>query len=512
MDDVIPPETFPDSATAHALADDLRDAGYSSVGLRGAWGDTADTAIARGLRAPAARALGAREDALAVLGRLFMLGMPQPAASVSIALPRTDVAGLERLDLAVVVDGEVVPRAILRPQAFADERGDDEWWIASDLDEAALQGPLPDDHVLGVGGASQTLAQLQLPTPAARGLDIGTGCGIQSLRARRHVDHVVATDVSARALRYTALNAVLNGVDGIETRHGSLFAPVAGEEFDRIVSNPPFVITPRVEGVPTYEYRDGGMVGDDLVAAVVTGLGAHLAPGGVAQLLGNWESRDGVEGLDRVRAWVDASPVPLDAWVVEREVLDPLSYAELWVRDGGTVPGTAAHAALIDAWLDDFEARGVTAVGFGYVLLRRPADGAPTLSRYERMPNPLPDAGLGAHLADALAAHDRLVTLDDAQLAASVLVVSSDVTEARHQRPGDDAPTVIELRQGSGFGRALAVDPGLAALVGACDGDLEVGVLVDAIAQLLEVDEVALRGDLLPRVRELVFTGFLRFV
>jgi hypothetical protein len=70
---------------------------------------------------------------------------------------------------------------------------------------------------------------------------------------------------------------------------------------------------------------------------------------------------------------------------------------------------------------------------------------------------------------------------------------------------------VIELRQGGGFGRALAVDPGLAALVGACDGDLPAGALIDAIAQLLEVDPVALRADLIPRVRELLFTGFLRF-
>ena len=36
------------------------------------------------------------------------------------------------------------------------------------------------------------------------------------------------------------------------------FAPVAEERFDYIVSNPPFVITPRRVGVPTYEYRDGG--------------------------------------------------------------------------------------------------------------------------------------------------------------------------------------------------------------------------------------------------------------
>ena len=38
-----------------------------------------------------------------------------------------------------------------------------------------------------------------------------------------------------------------------------------------------------------------------------------------------------------------------------------------------------------------------------------------------------------------------------------------------------------------------------------------VGALIDAIAELLEVDAEALRADLLPRVRELLFTGFLGF-
>jgi methylase of polypeptide subunit release factors len=519
----------PDSALCRDLADDLRDAGFTAEALRDAWGPAADDAIARGLRTPAARALGDRGDALAVLGRLLVLGMPQAAASVDDALVRAGAEGLARLGLATVAedraaagdgsaaDGSragagatVRPLAVVRPQSYADASGTGQWWIASDLDEAALGGPLPEDHVLGVGGASLTLAGLQLPTPARRGLDIGAGCGIQALRARAEVDHVVATDISSRALGFTRLNALLNGIDGIEVRLGSLFEPVAGEQFDRIVSNPPFVITPRVADVPAYEYRDGGMVGDDVVAAFVMGVGAHLAPGGTAQLLGNWETRDGVPGLDRVRDWVASSPVPLDAWVVERESLDPLSYAELWVRDGGTLAGGPGFARLVDAWLDDFGARGVTEVGFGYLLLRRPASGAPTLSRYETLHTALAGDSIGAHLAAALDAHDRLARLDDAGLAASVFHVAPDVTEARHHLPGAEDPTVIELRQGGGFGRALSVDPGLAALVGACDGDLSIGALVDAIAELLEVDPAALRADLFPRVRELAFTGFLR--
>ena len=502
----------PDPALCRALAADLRDAGFSAEAVRGAWGDAADDAIARGLRSPADRALGSRDDALAVLSRLLVLGMPQAEASVERSLARTRAAGLADLGLADVAGGIVRPLAVVRPQSFTDTYGSGQWWIASDLDEAALGGPLAEDHVLGVGGASLTLAGLHMPTPAARVLDVGAGCGIQALRARAYADHVVATDISARALAFTRLNALLNDVDGIDERLGSLFEPVAGEQFDRIVSNPPFVITPRAADVPAYEYRDGGMVGDGVVAAFVAGVGAHLAPGGVAQLLGNWETRDGVAGLDRVREWVAASPVPLDAWVVERESLDPLSYAELWVRDGGTQAGTPGFARLVDVWLDDFGSREVTEVGFGYVLLRRSVSGTPTLARYERLSGSTSGGdGLGAHLADALAAHDRLEGLDDAGVAASVLVVAPDVTENRHHLPGAEDPTVIELRQGGGFGRALAVDPGLAALVGACDGDLPVGALIDAIAQLLEVDPAALRADLIPRVRELLFTGFLRF-
>ena len=498
----------PDPALCRALAADLDAAGYRTDALRDAWGDAADGALGRGHALPIRRRIAGDEGALAVVARLFGVGDTVPAEAASLAFPATGIAGLEALGLARMEDGMLRPTALVRPQAFIDEDAVGEWWIASDLDEAALGGPLPEDHVLGVGGASLTLAGLQLTAPVDRALDLGCGCGIQSLRARRAAASVVATDVSHRALRYTRLNALLNGVDAISTRAGDMFAPVAGERFERIVSNPPFVITPRATGVPAYEYRDGGRVGDALVAEFIAGVGAHLEPGGTAQLLGNWETRDGRAGLDRVRDWVDAAG--LDAWVIERELLDPVAYAELWIRDAGTLPGTAEFDALLGAWLDDFAARGVSEVGFGYILLRRPA-GSVTLARYERMLQPVPEHALGAHLGRSLAAHDRLLELDDEALTASLLIVAGDVTEARHHLPGAEAPSVIELRQGGGFGRVLEVDPALAALVGACDGDLAVGPLIAAIAQLLDVDAAALRAELLPRVRELVFCGFLAF-
>lgn len=501
-----------DPELCRAFAADLSAARFRTEALRAAWGVEADDATGRGLRSPALRALADRRDPLAVLARLLVFGIAQPLADVAAALPALGAEGLAGLGLAELIDDRVEPRAIVRPQSFHDDRGPGEWWIASDLDELALGGgALAEDHVLGVGGASLTLAGLQLPTPARRVLDLGTGCGIQALRARRYAEEVVATDISARALAFARLNAALNRASGLDTRLGSLFEPVSDETFDRIVTNPPFVITPRATGVPEYEYRDGGLVGDALVEQVITGVGPLLAPGGTAQLLANWETRDGVSGLDRVRAWIAAAPVPLDAWIVEREELDPIRYAEMWIRDGGTVPGSPAFDRLLDAWLDDFAARGVTAIGFGYVLLRR-AVAEPTLARYERVPQPIPSEGaLGSHLAAALAEHDRAAVLDDAALAAARFRTAADVTEARHHRPGEEAPSVIELRQGGGFGRSVQADPALAGFLGACDGELPAGALIDAIAQILDADAQRLRAALLPTIRELLLDGFLAF-
>lgn len=500
------PAPVPDPTLSSAFAADLDAADLRSEPLRRLWGEEADDALGRGMREPILRAIAGDDSVRATLGRLLVLGMPQPAASVSTALPRLGVQGLVALGLARIDGDSVVPTSLLRPQSFVDADGMGEWWIASDLDETALDGVLPADHVLGVGGASRTLAEIVMPVEFDRALDLGTGCGIQALLVSRHARTVVATDISRRALAYAELNALLNGVSNIDFRLGSMFEPVADETFDLIVSNPPFVITPRVEGVPSYEYRDGGLVGDALVEQFARAAPGFLTPGGVAQLLGNWESRgaqvalEGRVGLDRLSSWV---PDDLDLWVVQREELTPLAYAELWIRDGGTTPRDRAFTPLLTAWLDDFAARGVTAVGFGYILIRRPlAVTAAPLRRLERVPQQVGD--VGAALRTGLAAHDSL-----AGGIPSTLLTAADVTEARHLLPGSDDPSVIELRQGGGFRRTISVDPALAAFVGACDGDLTVMQIAAALADLFEVSLVELWADLEPRIRQLVLDGVL---
>ena len=169
------------------------------------------------------------------------------------------------------------------------------------------------------------------------------------------------------------------------------------------------------------------MAGDGIVSSLISSVGGVLAPGGVAQLLGNWEIRGG-DWRERVEEWIDSSPVPLDAWVVQRDVLDAAEYAELWLRDAGVIPerGRSAFDDAYGAYLADFDRRGVREIGFGMVLLRR-ALRARRCARLRVFGGPGCDA-LGPELVATLAAHDRLDSLDDAALLATRLTVAADVT------------------------------------------------------------------------------------
>lgn len=499
------------------LRADLAD-GYTSAHVDAVLSPVARRALDREQAVPALRETAGRDEPAAVLLRLFVLGDEVARRDLDRALPRTGAAVAEAAGLVAAAgpdpDDLVRARVDLQPCAVEDALGRAEWWLASDRGELATGAPLAPEHVLGVGGASVTLARATVRAPRRRTLDVGTGCGVQALLAARHSAAVVATDVSERALRFAAFNAALAGAgDRVELRAGSLLEPVRGPgdagSFDLVVSNPPFVITPRAAGgMPRYVYRDGGGAGDDVVRDLVVGLADVLAPGGVAQLLGNWEHRRGEDWRDRVRDWVEHAG--LDAWVVQREVQDPAEYAETWLRDGGTTPDRdpAAWRAGVTAWLDDFAARDVEAVGFGLLVLRRPERGAPTLRRFEEVTTPVA-APLGDHLAAALAAHDWLAARDDAGLAAARLRVAPDVVEDRHHTPGEAEPAVVRLRQGAGFGRTVQVGPAVAGLVGACDGELAVGQIAAAMAALLDTATEPVLAEVLPPLRDLVRDGFL---
>lgn len=511
-----------------ALAADLRDVGYTVDGVADLLGASAYSALSRDQLIPALIVTEAAADgepraaALAAVVRFWLLAVPQAAETLDTALPRIRTEGLVALGLAEAVENRIAAAADLRPYGWdsnEDGSGGAELWVASDLAAHQRPGVLRHDHVLGIGQASTTLVQTTIRRHAARALDLGTGCGIQTFHLLHHSEHVTATDISERALAFTRFNLLLNAEalhvdrarpeDRVSLRLGSLLEPVAGEEFDLVVSNPPFVITPRSTGeaaADQFTYRDGGLPGDDIVASLVRTLPKVLAPGGTAQLLGNWEITAGTSWEERPQSW--ASP-DTDVWFIQREQLGPEQYAETWLQDASENRDRRHYQDSYAAYLDDFASRDVGGVGFGMVWLRRPAGRERRVHRFEEITYPIeqpvgPHLGAGIDRADWLAAND---------LSAAHLLVADDVTEERHQRPGAEHPGVILLRQGAGLRRTNLLSTELAGFVSACDGDLSVGQIIGALQALLGgadgFDAGALRAGLLTEVANLVRDGFL---
>jgi hypothetical protein len=229
------------SELPHRLRAALLLAGFTYDGVAEVLGPAAHDALFRNETTPGLRRTGGGWP-LETLIRLFLLQAPVESAAAERALPGLvdRMVGEGLLEQTV---GEVAARLDVRPYAADDLH----LWVVSDLTPGLDGGSIRvgADHVLGISSASTSLAQLTLREPVGTSLDLGTGCGVQALHLAAHSARVVATDVNPRALRWARFNADLNEIaTPIDVRAGSFFEPVAGERFDLIATNPPFVISP----------------------------------------------------------------------------------------------------------------------------------------------------------------------------------------------------------------------------------------------------------------------------
>jgi release factor glutamine methyltransferase len=133
------------------------------------------------------------------------------------------------------------------------------------------------------------LALSRLPAgSSARIADLGTGSGAIALAIGKERPHarVVATDASEGALSVAMRNASLNGIANVVFKQGSWFAPLNGERFDLIASNPPYI----ADGDPHLQQGDlrfepatalsSGRDGLDDIRDIVAHVGRHLVSGG----------------------------------------------------------------------------------------------------------------------------------------------------------------------------------------------------------------------------------------
>lgn len=438
--------------------------------------------------------------------RLWLLQTPVSITDAERALPGlVDPLCAEGiLDRSVA---EVTPRLDVRPYGTDDGF----LYIASDLTPGLDGTPsrMGSAHVLGISPASTSLAELTIRRPIGRALDLGTGCGVQALHLAAHARHVVATDVNKRATWLTGFNAALNELS-IDIREGDFFAPVAHEEFDLLVTNPPFVISP-ADG-ERFVYRDSGLPGDRVVENIVRMAPLHLAPGGTAHILGNWLVPRDQPWQERIEGWVTDGPdrPGCTAWAVQRELADPATYVEMWLKDSGHHPSTGGNVddyrIRYDTWLSWFAEIGAAGVGFGWINLRRTDEAAKLHA--EEWPYEVVQP-LAEEIDDYFARDAQLGRFDDAALLAARLVIREDVLQQTEGLPGAEDPAVVILRQQLGMRRARQVDTETAAWLGACDGELALGAIADAVAQILGIDETTMRTSALATARDLVAEGYL---
>lgn len=112
-----------------------------------------------------------------------------------------------------------------------------------------------------------------------RVLDVCAGSGVLALAAARAGGTVTAVDLSRRAVCTVRINALRLGL-GVDVRRGDLLAPVAGERFDLVVSNPPYIPLPARLRPPAARAWDGGEDGRALLDRLCRAVPDVLAPGG----------------------------------------------------------------------------------------------------------------------------------------------------------------------------------------------------------------------------------------
>lgn len=220
-----------------------------------------------------------RRDAEILLGHVTGKARTYILAFGETALTAAQAAELETL-LSRRARGEPVAYLV----------GQREFWSLPLFVSPATLIPRPDTECL----VEQTLARLS--DKPCRILDLGTGTGAiaLALASERPDCHVTAVDVMPDAVALAARNAEHLAIPNVRVLQSHWFSALAGQQFDIIVSNPPYIdeTDPHLaQGDVRFEPKtalvaaDGGLA--DLAHIIREGR-RYLAAGGVMLLEHGW--------------------------------------------------------------------------------------------------------------------------------------------------------------------------------------------------------------------------------
>ncbi len=366
-----------------------------------------------------------------------------------------------------------------------------------------LQTDLRQNYVMGIGRSTLTLANLTVRRHARLTLDLGTGCGIQAFLAAPHSDRVLAVDRNPRAVQIATFNAKLNGISQVECLEGDFFEPVREKSFDLVIANPPFVISPEMR----YIYRDGGMPTDQTGRKIVREVPQFLDEGGYCQILCNWIESAGQDWRERLHGWFEGTGC--DVWVMRSESLDAETYASTWIRHTER-DEPEEFARRFEGWMAYYEKQGIDAIGAGLITMRRISDRA-NWFRADDAPEKILGP-CGGYILRGFELRDFLETVrDDAALLNTRMRVSPDVRLERQSVPSAEGwvDAVADLHLTRGLAYSGRIDPYVANLVVACNGQRILRDLLANMATSLKVDTGSITSTFCNVVRGLIERGFL---
>lgn len=235
------------------------------------------------------------------------------------------------------------------------------------------------DAVMGVSSTTAALVTAgHPPERVGRLLEIGCGAGAPGLFAARTAEHVVATDIAPRSLRMAQFNAWMNGIDNIEFRLGDMYEPVAGETFDWILGQPPFLPKPPESTDTLYLY--GGELGNELLLRMVEGAPAHLKPGGTATFLADWPETDDTPAASHIESTVGRDDVSSLTILSFPSPIDDTcalfaSHADPKLADD--------FAAETKRWREQFDSAGIRSIRPGIYVLRKTEAGKAWAAQFD---------------------------------------------------------------------------------------------------------------------------------
>jgi hypothetical protein len=428
---------------------------------------------------------------LDTLVRLFFLQQPVETPAAQQALAPMQLEEWADLGLLKVEGPAVVPEMRLDPvdpAIYASDRIED-------------RGVVP-DSVLGPSPASRTMGLLTVRRHSRRTLDVGTGCGCLALMAAGHSDQVVGVDCNPRALRYAALNALLNRRTNLQFLQGDFLQPVCDQSFDLIVGNPPFVVSPEKR----FTFRDSGLPGDEMLQTLIRDVPPLLYEGGYCQFLANWIHVAGQDWRQRLAGWFAGNGC--DVWVQHVKTEDAASYASEWLRQTEAAD-LRRSADRFAAWLAYYKQERIEAVSYGLITMRR-ATAHANWFRCDSIPEA--SSPCGDAIVRAFALHDFLDrTRTDRDLMNARLCRPPELHWEQELKSSPEGWSVIasRLRLTTGLRYQGNADPLLAAVVTGCDGQTALGAVLGELAASLGRDLDAVVPASLQAVRQLVSLGLL---